>query len=72
MKIGFARASLLVACVLYGNTAHAEIKIGIVISASGPGSALGQPQIKTVAALPKEIGGEKVSYIVLDDEVRFG
>jgi branched-chain amino acid transport system substrate-binding protein len=68
MKIGFARASLLVACVLFGNAAHADIKIGIVISASGPGSALGQPQLKTVAALPKEIGGEKVTYIVLDDE----
>src|SRR4051812_11692160 len=68
MKIGFARASFLVACVLYGNAAHAEIKIGIVISASGPGSSLGQPQLKTVAALPKEIGGEKVTYIVLDDE----
>src|SRR3954471_7493253 len=68
MKIGFARASLLVACVLFGNAAHADIKIGIVISASGPGSALGQPQLRTVAALPKEIGGERVTYIVLDDE----
>ncbi len=64
MKIGFARASLLAACVLYGTVAHAEIKIGIDFG-KGPGSALGQPQLKTVAALPKEIGGEKVTYIVL-------
>lgn len=68
MKIGLARASLLVACVLYGDAANAEIKVGIVISATGPGSALGQPQLKAVAALPKEIGGEKVTYITLDDE----
>lgn len=48
--------------------ARADIKVGIVVSATGPGSALGQPQIKAVAALPKEIGGEKIVYIALDDE----
>ncbi|MGO4508154.1 ABC transporter substrate-binding protein [Bradyrhizobium sp. MOS001] len=68
MTIGFTRVCLVVACVLYGCAAHAEIKVGIVISATGPGSALGQPQLKTVAALPKEIGGEKATYIILDDE----
>ena len=30
--------------------ARADIKVGIVVSATGPGSALGQPQIKAVAA----------------------
>src|SRR5215475_4147620 len=48
--------------------ANADIKVGIVVSASGPGSALGQPQMRTIAALPKEMGGEKIVYIVLDDE----
>jgi branched-chain amino acid transport system substrate-binding protein len=48
--------------------AHADIKVGIVVSASGPGSALGQPQMRTIGALPNEIGGEKVVYVVLDDE----
>ena len=38
-----------------------EIKIGITVSASGPGAALGQPQLKSIAALPKEINGEKVT-----------
>ena len=55
------------ACVLASN-ANADIKVGIVVSASGPGSALGQPQMKAIAALPSEIGGEKVVYITLDDE----
>jgi branched-chain amino acid transport system substrate-binding protein len=50
------------------SAAQAEIKIGITMSASGPGAALGQPQSKTVAALPKEIGGEKITYFALDDE----
>ena len=38
-------------------------------SASGPGAVLGQPQSKTVAALPKEIAGQKITYFPLDDEL---
>jgi branched-chain amino acid transport system substrate-binding protein len=49
-------------------SAQAQIKVGITMSASGPGAALGQPQSKTVAALPKEIGGQKITYFALDDE----
>ena len=59
----------IAACVLLATApASADIKVGIVVSASGPGSALGQPQMRTIAALPKEIGGEKIVYIPLDDE----
>ncbi len=54
--------------ILVVGTAHAQIKIGITASGSGPGAALGQPQLKTVAALPKEIAGQSVTYIALDDE----
>ena len=49
-------------------SAQAQIKVGITMSASGPGAALGQPQSKTVAALPKEIAGQKITYFALDDE----
>jgi branched-chain amino acid transport system substrate-binding protein len=48
--------------------AKAQIKIGITASGSGPGAALGQPQLKAVAALPKEIAGQTITYIALDDE----
>ena len=68
MKGAMAGLLLLAASGLAAPCAQAEIKVGIVVSATGPGSALGQPQIKTVAALPKEIAGETISYIVLDDE----
>ncbi|WP_407123275.1 ABC transporter substrate-binding protein [Bradyrhizobium sp. STM 3561] len=68
MRKAFIGACLLAVSVLAVQQARAEIKVGIVISATGPGSALGQPQLKTVAALPKQIGGEKVTYITLDDE----
>ena len=51
-----------------GGVAEAQIKIGITVSASGPGAALGQPQMRTVQALPKEIAGQTVTYVALDDE----
>lgn len=69
MKSAMKLASAaMFALVSMSTSASADIKIGIVVSASGPGSALGQPQMKTVTALPKEIAGQKVTYIVLDDE----
>jgi branched-chain amino acid transport system substrate-binding protein len=58
----------LAVTVLGVGSAQAQIKVGITMSASGPGAALGQPQSKTVAALPKEIAGQKITYFALDDE----
>lgn len=68
MRVAASLLCSVLCSFTFASSAHAEIKIGIVVSASGPGSALGQPQMKTVAALPKEIAGQKVTYIVLDDE----
>jgi branched-chain amino acid transport system substrate-binding protein len=59
---------VLAAAMLGVGSAQAQIKVGITMSASGPGAALGQPQSKTVAALPKEIAGQKITYFALDDE----
>ena len=47
--------------------AHAQIKVGITLSATGPAASLGIPQKNSVALLPTEIGGKKVEYLVLDD-----
>jgi branched-chain amino acid transport system substrate-binding protein len=68
MRLAAAGLWILASVILCASDASADIKVGIVVSASGPGSALGQPQMRTIAALPAEIGGEKVSYIALDDE----
>src|ERR1700759_3388256 len=68
MKLAAAGLWIVASATLLVANANAEIKVGVVVSASGPGSALGQPQMRTIAALPKEIGGEKVSYVVLDEE----
>jgi branched-chain amino acid transport system substrate-binding protein len=47
--------------------AKAEIKIGVDLALTGPNASLGIPYRKGLDALPKEVGGEKVSVIVLDD-----
>ncbi len=62
IAVTFAAAGLLCAV-----TAHAQIKVGVTVSSTGPAAALGIPEKNTVALLPREIGGVKVEYIVLDD-----
>lgn len=47
--------------------ARAEITIGISLAITGPAAALGVPARNMVDLLPKEIGGQKVRVIVLDD-----
>lgn len=47
--------------------ADAQIKIGVIASATGPISVVGISQKNTAALLPKTMGGEPVEYIVLDD-----
>ncbi len=63
LKSIMAAVALLAASQL----ASAEIKVGVVVSATGPASSLGIPEKNTVALLPTKIGNEKVTYIVLDD-----
>ncbi|MGF6443050.1 ABC transporter substrate-binding protein [Paraburkholderia youngii] len=48
-------------------TSFAQVKIGLVLSLTGPAASLGIPARDTVALLPKQIGGQNVEYIVLDD-----
>lgn len=47
--------------------AYGQIKVGVVLSTTGPAASLGIPEQKTVQLFPKEIGGQKVDYIILDD-----
>ena len=47
--------------------AAAQVKIGVTLSATGPAASLGIPEKNTIALLPKEIAGQSVQYIVLDD-----
>jgi branched-chain amino acid transport system substrate-binding protein len=68
MKKRYTLAALpaLIALMFSANVA-AQIKVGVNVSATGAGASLGIPEKNTFALLPKEIGGKKVEYIILDD-----
>lgn len=59
--------SVLSALLTLGTVASAEIKIGVIVSATGPAASLGIPERNTVALLPQSIGGQKITYTILDD-----
>jgi len=48
-------------------TAHAQVKIGVITSATGPTAFVGVPQKNSVALLPKRVGDTTIDYIYLDD-----
>ena len=48
-------------------SAHADLKIGVVVSETGGGASLGIPAHNTIKLLPPTLGGQKVNYIVLND-----
>jgi len=56
----------LISCILPG-VAHAQIKVGVSVSATGPAASLGIAEKNTIALLPRNIAGKSVEYIVLDD-----
>ncbi|MCL4761927.1 MAG: ABC transporter substrate-binding protein [Burkholderiales bacterium] len=47
--------------------AHAQINVGVTLSATGPAASLGIPEKNTFDLLPTTIAGEKINWIVLDD-----
>ena len=47
--------------------ALAQVKVGVTVSATGPAASLGVPEKNTVDLLPREIAGQKIEYLVLDD-----
>ena len=70
MKKFFKAASAVVGlCALFGSqTAQAEtIKVGVIISETGPVATLGIPQAHTFKLAPKKVGDIDYEYIVLDD-----
>ena len=56
---------LLLAAV--ATLASAQVKVGLMVSATGPTTAIGIPQKNTGDLLPRKIGGVTVDYIQLDD-----
>ena len=52
---------------VFSTAASAQIKIGLMVSATGPTSAIGIPQKNTGDILPKKIGDATIEYISLED-----
>ena len=64
--VGFA--ALVLAAALLPQAALADITVGVTIPATGNAAALGVPGKKAFTELwPKEIAGEKINLILLDD-----
>ena len=64
----FKRLVIVAAALLFGITgAMAQVRIGLMVSATGPTTAIGIPQKNTGELLPRTIGDASVEYIQLDD-----
>jgi branched-chain amino acid transport system substrate-binding protein len=61
------RTFLALACALAATLACAQVKVGLMVSATGPTTAIGIPQKNTGDLLPKRIGEATIEYIQLDD-----
>ncbi|MCW3474495.1 ABC transporter substrate-binding protein [Limobrevibacterium gyesilva] len=65
------RATLIMSALAAGLAAAPAmadtIRVGVTISTTGPAASLGIPQRNSIALLPKEIAGQAVEYVVLDD-----
>ncbi|MES2098623.1 MAG: ABC transporter substrate-binding protein [Pseudomonadota bacterium] len=62
-----ARIATLALAAMTALAAHAQLKIGVIASATGPTAAVGIPQKNSAALLPKKIGNLDVEYTILDD-----
>ena len=62
------KLALLCAAVAgFSTAAWADVNVGVTVSATGPAASLGIPERNTIALMPREIAGQKINYIVLDD-----
>ncbi len=55
------------ALAFFTHGAMAQVRIGLMVSATGPTSAIGIPQKNTAELLPKKIGDISVEYFQLED-----
>ncbi|OWT75266.1 MULTISPECIES: ABC transporter substrate-binding protein [unclassified Achromobacter] len=59
--------TLLAAALLTASPAHAQMKVGVITSSTGPTAMVGIPQKNTVPLLPAKLGDLTVDYVILDD-----
>ena len=62
-----SRLALAVLALSFSLAAAAQVKIGLMVSATGPTTAIGTPQKNTGDLLPRKIGDVTIEYIQYDD-----
>jgi branched-chain amino acid transport system substrate-binding protein len=67
MKITRIVGTLSALALAASLSAQAQVKIGVINSATGPTAFVGIPQKNAVAMLPKKVGDTNIEYIVFDD-----
>ena len=65
--MNFKKTLVAMAALAASAAALADVNVGVSLALTGPGSGLGIPMQKQLALFPKEIAGEKLNVIVLDD-----
>ena len=60
-------ASALSLSLCLATAAYAQMRVGVVSSATGPGALVGIPQKNSVPLLPTKIGDITIEYIAVDD-----
>ncbi len=66
-RLAFGACIGTVVSVVAALQAQAEIVVGGTFSLTGPAAALGTSFQRTLPLLPKEIAGEPVRYVIVDD-----
>jgi branched-chain amino acid transport system substrate-binding protein len=67
MKARIFAAVAVLGLIAASATAQAQIKLGAILSISGPGAAMGVGYKGAFDFFPKEIDGQKIEYIIRDD-----
>ena len=49
------------------DAAEPPVKVGVILSTTGPAASLGIPEKNTIALLPRTIAGRSIEYTVVDD-----
>src|SRR5450432_1253525 len=55
------------ALLALAGAAGAQVKVGVIVSATGPAASLGIPEKNTVGLCSKSMGGKTVEFILLDE-----
>lgn len=67
MKIAAGAIFAVGTSACLATAASAQVKVGVTLSVTGPGASLGIVERNVFDLLPRELHGQKIEYIVLDD-----